>query len=107
MSLKSRPDVASFATIATSLQTRDPKDAVRLTEGTWKSLYATKDMRADMVPSDAEVVETSGDGNYAPRRERSHGIVVVLCTRAIFHSLTKTTHDINKTMLIGNVDRSH
>ena len=54
--LKARPDVASIATIAASIQTRSPDDANRLMQGTWKYLAKAKN-RCMVIAPDMETVK--------------------------------------------------
>ena len=79
------------------MQTRDPKEAKRLAARTWEYLYATKDMRMHIVPSDAEGVGMSADVSYAPRGDRSRTRVVVLLRGVIVHwaSQMQSTTSIN------------
>ena len=47
------------------MQTRDPKEALTLTEEILKYLYAIEEISMLIVLSDDEIVESSADGSYA------------------------------------------
>ena len=87
VALKTRPDVACATAIAASIQTRDPKEAIRLTEGIWGCLAKHRNMCMVIAPqSDAPVtVDISADASFAPGGERSRTGVAIAVAGTIVH----------------------
>ena len=90
LALKPRPDIACVVAMCASLQTRDPREVVRVCEEIWKYVLHTRDVCCDMSPDpDTEwIVRISADANWAPRGDRSRTGVVIRVMGVIVHGLS-------------------
>ena len=94
VALKTRPDVACIAAIGASLQTRDPKETIRLMQGCWKYLSKTRGFHMRYDPADnrrtlSHEVEISADASFAPGGDRSRTGLVIKVNGMIVHWASK------------------
>ena len=87
LALKTRPDIACIVAICASMQTRQPAQALKLTEEVWKYLLTTWDLGMNIIPNfDPEHhVRISADASFSPGGDRSITGVVIRVMDVIVH----------------------
>ena len=87
LALKTRPDIAAITAICSSMQTRDPERAYKITQEIWKYLWTTKNlvMKLVTVKTGPDVVTISADASFAPGGDRSRTGVAILVNGVIVH----------------------
>ena len=87
LALKTRPDIACIVAICASMQTRQPQQALKITEEMWKYLFNTQSFGMDIIPNfqPEHPVRISAGASFAPWGNRSRTGVVIRVMDVIVH----------------------
>ena len=89
MAIKTRPDVAAVTSIAATLQTRNPTEALKVTDGIWKYLAATWNAAMSVTfagsPEGRLEMQVDPDASLSPGGDRSGSGVIIMLNGELTH----------------------
>ena len=89
LAIKTRPDVAAIMSMAASLQTRIPTEALKVTEGIWKYLAATWNAAMSVTfaghPEGMLEMQVDMDESIYPGGHRSRSGIIIMLNGELIH----------------------